>query len=429
MTRPLRTALFSRLQASSTRAARRLARLAPAQLPIAVAAIVALAAPLLAFGFAFAIERFPALGPWAANHARHLVGTHAVAWLEDRAYDAEDRSNRLLRRGELPKAYWQPPPPSPPAAATTSGEEGSLDGGASFHPTDVGPMRTALAAAGDGVWTPVRDSERPSEEPILYKTLLHPDEARPWAEVFVVAIDLARVNLFSVAGAEEPEALTPEGHRYTRPALIPPEHQRSLVAAFNGGWKTDHGQYGMEVDDVVLVPPKERACTVAIYDDGSLRIATWTALSGEGTRYRSWRQTPPCLYENGSLHAGLLGAEAWAWGAAVGGETIIRRSAIGLDAERRTLFVSVANATKVAAIAEAMHHAGASDVAELDVNWSFPKFATFRADEHGERVASGLFNGFVVDKDEYLRTRARKDFFYLIRRESPGAAADLGGGT
>src|SRR6202043_2783080 len=155
------------------------------------------------------------------------------------------------------------------------------------------------------------------EESILYKTLLHPDEARPWAEVFVVAIDLARVDLFSVAGSEEPEALTPDGRRYPRTAVIPKERQRSLVAAFNGGWKTDHGQYGMEVDGVVLVPPKERACTVALYDDGTLRIATWTAISGDRARLRSWRQTPPCLYENGSRHAGLLGAEAWAWGAAV----------------------------------------------------------------------------------------------------------------
>jgi hypothetical protein len=422
MTRPLRTALFSRLQASSTRAVRHLARFAPVQLPIAVAAFVALAAPLVAFGFAFAIERFPALGPWVANGARRAVGAHAVAWLEDRAYDAEDRSNRLLRRGELPKAYWQPPATSPPSAAS-EGEGPPEGGGTSFHPADVGPMRAQVAAAGDGIWAPVPDPARPTEEPILYKTLLHPDLARPWAEVFVVAVDLARVDLFSVAGADEPEALTADGRKYARAAVIPEEHRRSLVAAFNGGWKTDHGQYGMAVDGVVLVPPKERACTVAIHDDGTLRIATWTALSGDESHFRSWRQTPPCLYENGSLHAGLLGAEAWAWGAAVGGETIIRRSAIGLDQGRRTLFVSVSNATKVAALAEAMHHAGAFDVAELDVNWSFPKFLVFREDERGERVASPLFNGFVFDKDEYLRTRARKDFFYLVRREAPAADA------
>ena len=410
MTRPLRTALRSRLRASSARAIRHLAR--PPRGPIALAALAAVVA--LA-GLACAVERVPALGPWVANGARHVVGARAVAWLEDRAYDAEDRSNRLLRRGELPRAYWQPPPPPPPSEA--SGGEAALDGGSPFHPVDVGPILPRVAASGDGVWAPVADPARPEEEPILYKTLLHPDEARPWAEVFVVAIDLARVDIFSVAGAEEPEALTPEGRRYPRPAVIPEDRRRSLVAAFNGGWKTDHGQYGMEVDGVVLVPPKERACTVAVYDDGALRIATWTAISGERARLRSWRQTPPCLYESGALHAGLLGAEAWAWGAAVGGETIIRRSAVGLDEQRRTLFVGVSNATKVAAIAAAMRHAGASDVAELDVNWSFPKFVVFRQDARGEVVAAGLFAGFVFDQDEYLRARARKDFFYLVRRE------------
>jgi hypothetical protein len=366
-------------------------------------------------GLWFAIDRVPALGPWIANTARYAVGPRAVAWLEDRAYDAKDRSNRLLRRGERPKSYWQPP--LLPAPAPTSAEELPLDGGSPFHPLDVGPMLPQVSASGDGVWVPVPDPERPDDEAILYKTLLHPDAARPWAEVFVVAIDLARVDIFSVAGSEEPEALTPEGRRYPRPAVIPRAREGGLVAAFNGGWKTDHGQYGMEVDGVLLVPPKERACTVAVYDDGSLRIGTWTALSSDRAQMRSWRQTPPCLYENGSRHAGLLGAEAWAWGAAVGGETIIRRSAVGLDERRGILFVGISNATKAAAIAEGMHHAGAFDVAELDVNWSFPKFLVFRHDAHGEIVATGLFDGFVFDKDDYVRSRARKDFFYAVRRE------------
>jgi hypothetical protein len=373
---------------------------------LALASIVAIAAPWIA------IDRISSFGPWIANTARIGLGPGAVAWLEDRVYGVEDRWNRVVRHGERPRAYWRMPPSPPPP--TASAPEAAAEDEVSFRPVDVGPMLPRVAAAGDGVWVPVDDPERPDEKPILYKTLIHPDAARPWAEVFVTAIDLRRVHVFAVAGSESPEALTAEGRGYARSAVIPRERQGTLVAAFNGGWRSEHGQYGMEVDGVVLVPPKDKACTIAAYDDGTIQIATWTSISSERAR-TWWRQTPACLYENGSRHPGLSREEAWAWGAAVNGETIIRRSALGLDERRGILFMGVSNATSAAAIAEGMHHAGASDVAELDVNWSFPKFVVFRHDAAGELVAEGLFAGFVVDKDEYVRGRARKDFFYVAR--------------
>ena len=351
-----------------------------------------------------------------ANALRSALGPRVVAALADLVYDVEDRWNRLVRHGEQPKAYWPPAPPAP--ATSTTAAPASGEPGVAFHPGDVGPMFPRVAAPGDGVWVPVADPEHAGEAPILYKTLIHPDVTRPWAELFVVAIDASRVRLSAVAGLEDPEALTPEGRRYTRRAIIPATEQGALVAAFNGGWKTEHGQYGMRVDGVVLVPPKDKACVTAVYEDDSLRIATWTAVSGEEERMRWWRQTPPCLYENGSPHAGLSRSETRAWGAAVGGETVIRRSALGLNPGHRVLFMGVSNATTAPALADGMHHAGASDVAELDVNWSFPKFLVFRRDANGQLMANGLFDGFDFDTDEYVRKRSTKDFFYVLRRSS-----------
>jgi hypothetical protein len=373
-----------------------------------LASVVAIAAPWIA------VDRISSFGPWIANTARIGLGPGAVAWLEDRVYGVEDRWNRLVRRGERPRAHWQMPPTPPPEAGSAR-EEAPAEDEISFHPRDVGPMLPRVAAAGDGVWVSVDDPERPEGTSILYKTLIHPDPARPWAEVFVAAMDLRRVRVFAVAGSESPEALTAEGRGYARSAVIPGERQGTLVAAFNGGWRSEHGQFGMEVDGVALVPPKDKACTIAAFDDGTIQIATWTSIASERARTQWWRQTPACLYEHGSRNPGLSRAEAFSWGAAVDGETIIRRSALGLDEQRGILFMGVSNATSAAAIAEGMHHAGASNVAELDVNWSFPKFVVFRRGASGELVAEGLFDGFVVNKNEYIRERARKDFFYVAR--------------
>ena len=107
------------------------------------------------------------------------------------------------------------------------------------------------------------------------KTLLHPDVSRGWAEVFVVAVDLRRVKVFMMAGSQEPKADRKEAESYQRTARIPEKHHDELLAAFNGGFMTEHGGYGMKLDGTTLVVPKPTACTLALYEDGSMRIATW----------------------------------------------------------------------------------------------------------------------------------------------------------
>jgi hypothetical protein len=265
------------------------------------------------------------------------------------------------------------------------------------------------------------DARRPGEPPYMLKTLLHTDGGRSWAEVFVVAIDLRRVRLYAVAGTREPAADSPEGEKYERPALIPSAHADELLGAFNGGFMTEHGGYGMKLDGVTLVHPKPNACTIAVYDDDSLRIAPWHDLAAEEAKMRWYRQAPECMLTGGKLHAGLQGGKGLKWGATLDGDTVIRRSAIGLNQARDVLFVSITNHTTARALADGMRHAGAVDVAQLDVNWSYPKFVTFDP----ERKAVALADGFEYSPDEYIRKRQRRDFFYLARKDT-GLAAPAG---
>lgn len=106
------------------------------------------------------------------------------------------------------------------------------------------------------------------------------------------------------------------------------------------------------------------------------------------------------MYTHGKRHVGLAAEETTNWGAAVGGDAVIRRSAIGLDDRGVVLFIGISNATTAPAIADGMLHAGAWDVAQLDVNWSYPKILVFRRGSSREVEARSLFPGFVFDKDE-----------------------------
>lgn len=366
-----------------------------------------------------AVHTFPSLGPAFADGLRSVIGVRGVSWLEEVAYGLEDRFNQLWRADEAPKAYWdvpsaQAPLPPPPPDASASGEPGE-PALTPFRPDDVGPMFKQLFAKGDGVWVPVADPAAPDAPPVLYKTLLHPDVKRPWAELFVVALDMRLIDLHVVAGSQEPEATTPEGRAYARPAIIPEAHHGGLLAAFNGGFKAAHGRWGMKVDGVEILKARHHGCTIARYQDGSIALRPWYDAQDDAALMVWYRQTPPCMFHDGKRHPGLWDPDSKGWGAALEGDTVIRRSAMGMNPSGTILFVSMSNHTSAQAIAAGMEHAGADDVAQLDVNWSFPRFVMFPL-EDGKRKAESLFPGFEVEPGDYLRDRMLRDFFYLTRR-------------
>src|SRR6187431_658521 len=372
----------------------------------------------------YAVHHFDWAGPLVANSLRALFGNDNVAKLEDLVYGAEDRVNRLLKKNEPPKAYWQIPgtasaaarpaesSPAPVAEAQPSASE-------AFHTANPGPALKEWSAPGDGKWLGLQDVRHAGEPPRMYKTLLHPDKGRSWAEVFVVAIDLKQVTVYPVLGTQEPQPDSEQARAYQRDGKIPVDRQDTLLAAFNGGFMTEHGGYGMKIDGVTIAKPKPHACTIAYYKDDSLRIGSWSALSSSEADMLWFRQTPECMYENDKLHPGLqAGAGLRKWGSTVDGETVIRRSAIGLNADRSILYVAITNHTSARVLADGLHHAGACDVAQLDVNWSYPKFVTFEPIGH-TRVLHPvpLAPGFEFSDDEYLRKKEKRDFFYISRKE------------
>ena len=183
---------------------------------------------------------------------------------------------------------------------------------------------------------------------------------------------------------------------------------------------------GLKGQDIVRFEDKLLGGTVALvgtFEQASAGIGTfdWTHTclafeAGSATLDIACRQTPRCLVEEGELHPGLADETTTRWGASVSGETVIRRSAIGLSQDGDVLLVGISESTTAQAIAIGMRHAGAWEAAQLDVNWSYPKFLVFHAGESGSLEAAGVFPGFAFQKDEYVKQPAPKDFFYIVRR-------------
>ncbi len=366
-----------------------------------------------------AVHRVPWVGPMVADGLRAVIGIEGVAKLEDFVYGLEDRVNLAVRGDEAPRAYWDVPaaPPAPLSPTKLSSCEV-----AAFAPVDVGPMHAKWSAPGDGTWVGIADARRPEAAPRLYKTLLHPDPNRSWTAVSVVAIDLRRVDLHLVAGRHEPKPKTKEGRAYQRTGLVPSAHHEVLLAAFNGGFKAEHGQYGMHVDGVTLLEPRSLSCWVAHKRDGGVVIGDYERLGKLGLETTWWRQAPACMVDASELHPGLRDRENTYWGATLDGKTVIRRSAIGLSADGDTLLVGIGDHTNARAIATAMKHAGAAHVAQLDVNWSYPKFVLYKPTPRG-LIAEKLCEGFEHSEDEYVRRPAERDFFYLTAKSDAAIEA------
>jgi len=363
-------------------------------------ALALLGATGLCAGF-LAIKHVPWFGPFVADHLRSMVGSERVTALEETVAGVEDRVQHAVSDGRARSLTDATPPELLSAVAPPKDEAAG--------PRALGALYTQTASAEDGVWQAV--STRAGQRGAIYRTIVHPDAERSYAELFVFALDLSKVSVHAVAGSIEPKSADPAPD-VARPGIVPEAERDELIAAFNGGFKAEHGQFGMMAAGAELLAPKPRSCTFAASADGRLRIAPWSSLA-DTSGLTWWRQTPGCMLQDGQLHPGLRAEDSRNWGATLEGKTVIRRSAVGLSADARTLFVGISNSTTARALALGMQHAGARDVAQLDVNFSFPRFLLYREAEAGRLNAVGAVKGLLYQKDEYVGRASTRDFFYV----------------
>lgn len=377
----------------------------------------------LGVGLWVGVHYIPWLGPAIADGTRAVVGPAPIAWLEDTMYGLDDELNQLRFAGDKPKTFWETPPdasavvaasPSAAASSPNAGAGEAAPGAAPRLPAFVPPEATVpyktVLTDDDAKWVPI-----PSEsgDIAMYKTVIHPDARRGWAATAVVAMDLRRLRLSLVAGTREPEA--EHIPRSERPGMIPAAEAPDVVAAFNGGFKAMHGHYGMKVGAQTFLPAREMGCTIALYNDNTVRIRSWPEIKATEPDMVAYRQTPKCLIEQGVSNPALELEQNRHWGSTVSGETVIRRSAVGLDRTGNVLYYALGEHMTAKALAKAMESVGAHDAAQLDVNFSYPRFLLYGKPpgEQEVRATGGLIGDIEYAPEDYIAKRSQRDFFYL----------------
>jgi hypothetical protein len=156
------------------------------------------------------------------------------------------------------------------------------------------------ALAGEGQW--IRLDDDPFITPIpglaspFVTTFVRTDPGAQHTRVYVTLWDPRLVALHMEAGTVEPVSATGEAG----PGQIPrtPEVLRRVVGGFNGGFQATHGEFGMQADGVLYLPPKPYAATVMELRDGTTAFAAWPTKTEVPDEVLSFRQNMTFMVQN-----------------------------------------------------------------------------------------------------------------------------------
>ncbi len=366
---------------------------------------------------------------WAVDTVRAVsfIGPAPIAWLEEKTFALKDTVRQTLFKAtksgdELVKEADQGPPPP----LVLDGSQASLDTG-HWPPIAIKSM-WKTPDPGEGEWTlpkqtwlktlPAVGGETPPSP--FYETFVRPDEDRPYAKVILIAMDMRQLDVGMEAGSEDPKPLTgpPGTGRIPRDPAI----YTRVAAAFNGGFKTEHGNYGMMLNKRVLLPPQPGAATVILTKDGRVGMGSWgrsPSLVGaiadiETADILSFRQNLDPLVDNDKVNPSNRGQ----WGFVLPGTSMqTERSGICVTNAGHMMY-AWGDDTSATSLGKAMKMAGCIYGMHLDMNPHHTGFMYTNITEFkGKNYKSELITKEMeIDTDRYL-LYAPKDFFYMMLHE------------
>jgi hypothetical protein len=277
-----------------------------------------------------------------------------------------------------------------------------------WMPSTIAPLGSI---PDEGIWTAyIQD---PSGATLAYRTFLQPDTERPYVVVGIVAFDLSRVRLHYQLGTLEP--VVPGRAPGTGQIPAPDRLPGTLLAAFNVGFKTIHGHYGVFMDGKILIPPIDGMGTIAIYQDGSIRIGEWGVDLNYSPDMVVYRQNCPLMVHNGEINPLVYNNSVNDWGGTISGKIVTFRSGIGISQDGKTLYYFAGKNLTMPVLAKAMQDAGAYEAMQLDINNYLVHFTKFELQDN-QLLAIPLLPKEMVDNIRRYLNIYPRDFFYVTAR-------------
>ena len=361
---------------------------------------------------------------WAVDTVRAVpwIGPAPIAWAEERAFAVRDGLKQLaFKWNGAPTAGTDTLATSAPAPASIL--DGSQTGADSGH-WPPAPIRTIWKTPepGEGEWVAPKLPwarklpDAAAAPPAFVRAFVRPDEERPYAKVLLVAMDMRQLDLGMEAGVEDPKPMAgPHGAgRLPRDPAV----STRVVAAWNGAFKTEHGNYGMMVNRRVLLPPQPGAATVVVLKDTRVGLGSWgSAQAVTGIKsvadadIVSFRQNLDPLIDKGEINP----TRRALWGYTLPGSGMqTERSGMCVTA-RGHLVYAWGDDVSATTLAKAMKMADCVYGMHLDMNphhtgFIFASIQDLKARSYKSELLSPQME---ISPDRYIEYAA-KDFFYVM---------------
>ncbi len=259
---------------------------------------------------------------------------------------------------------------------------------------------------GEGVWRPTGPLIK-GRPPVLVTTF-RPELAYPRIVAYVAWFDHTRTALAYYPGRYEPPNAALRG-----PMMVPHDQRWRLLATFNGGFTHDDGNNGSAVNGRTNEPLLDGKATLVGYRNGRVNIVRWHGGPNAGPTVAWARQSLQPIVWNGRPNPRLnTNPNSAQWGYTLGGQTMVWRTAVGVDRRGNLIYV-VADDQTVVSIARILVHVGAVRGMEFDINPEWHTLITYT--HHG-----GLHP--TMDEPQPLQSPNRylvpddRDFIAVYRR-------------
>jgi hypothetical protein len=375
---------------------------------IEVAALVGAAIAGVSWAQAVGQRSNSSLGIRTVEWLRDQGGAGLVSQVESVYYSltAPAKGGAPLR--SLPSVGVASAPPSSPISTAAGHGSGrthharqahhAAQQPAPFRPPRVRPVLHP-ALRGEGVWTVTQGRFARAPQPPLLVTAYRPQADYPRVVAGVAWFDHQRTRVSLYPGIREPPGAGNVAGQ------IPTGARRSVLAAFNGGFKHKDSGGGFVSQGRLIEPLVAGQGTIIGMKDGTVDVRTWHGGARPGPSVAFARQNLPLIVDGGRPNPNLNDGPQW--GATLGNAILVWRSGVGIDRHGNLLYAA-GPSLGVAGLARILIHAGAVRAVELDINSYWVTLNTYGLT--GARDARPLLPTMNRSAQRYL-TPDDRDFF------------------
>ena len=235
-------------------------------------------------------------------------------------------------------------------------------------PGKLEPFPGTPASAGAGAWHPA--GRLVAGKAAVYETRLVPPGGTGQAGIAWMDANLLSARLYSGSGS-------PGGGGYKYTAPVTSAAARSLVAAFNGGFMMPAAHGGYYTEGRTIDPLVRGSASLVIYANGSATVGAWGSDVTMTPSVVAVRQNLFPIVVDGQASA-RASTRTWrVWGSTWGDVDYQWRSGLGVTGDGALVYVagSQLDPSQLAAL---LVRAGAVRGMELDINPSWPVFASYQ---------------------------------------------------